>query len=343
MHKYKISLFSSCIFTLSLLVAGCTSTHSLSQGRSFKLKQLSFDEIKGWEDDNFEEAIPSLLKSCKTPTKMFLKFCKGLERFETAPSDEIRYYIESTLRPYQVVSYGQTQGKITGYYEAELTGSRHQTHPDQVPIYGLPEGYKKGKKYPTREDIEEGGIDAPIIAWADSPIDLFILHVQGSGRLITPEGEIKLGFAGSNSREFKALSTLLKKNDAPTLYSMPAMKQWLQENPKKAKKIMAQNPRYIFFKENKGDSPYGAAGVVLTPHRSVAVDKSFIPMHTPMWISTKDPDGYNLNQLVVAQDIGKAIQGAIRADFFWGHGTEAFSKAGRMNSKGTYYLLLPKE
>ena len=343
MRKFKLSLFSSCIFTLTLLVTGCTSTHSLSQGRNFKLKQLSFSDLSGWQDDDLTKAMPSLLKSCKSPTKMFVRFCRGLERFKDAHADEIRNYIEATLRPYQVISYGETEGKITGYYEAELTGTRNRIHSNQVPIYGLPENYKKGKKYPTREDIEEDGIDAPIIAWADNAIDLFILHVQGSGRLITPDGEIRLGFAGSNSREFIPLSTLLKKNNAPMLYSMPAMKQWLQENPYKAKKIMMQNPRYIFFKENKGDSPYGAAGVVLTPLRSVAVDKNFIPMHTPMWLSTKDPDGYFLKQLVVAQDIGKAIQGPIRADFFWGHGKNAFSKAGRMNSKGSYYLLLPKE
>ena len=123
---------------------------------------------------------------------------------------------------------------------------------------------------------------------------------------------------------------------------MPAMKAWLQENPQKARKIMSKNPRYIFFKENQGDSPYGAAGVVLTAKRSVAVDKKYIPMNTPLFLNTKDPDGPYIQKLVVAQDIGSAIQGGIRADYFWGHGKEAFEKAGRMKSAGTYYLLLPK-
>ncbi len=339
----KNKLLGSVVCILSLIVAGCTSTHSLSQGRAFKLKQLSFDGLPGWENDDLSLAMPSLMKSCKTPTPMFLRFCRSLPKYNGASSAEIKRYIESTLRPYQVVSYGSKTGTITGYYEAELTGTRYQISETQVPIYGLPEGYKNGKKYPKREDIEEDGIDAPIIAWANDPVELFILHVQGSGRLITPDGEIKLGFAGSNSREFKGLGTLLKENGAPTLYSMPAMKKWLQEHPKKARKIMSQNPRYIFFKENKGDSPFGAGGVVLTPMRSVAVDKSFIPMHTPMWLNTKDPDGVKLQRLVVAQDIGSAIQGGIRADFFWGHGELAFSKAGRMKSQGSYYLLLPKD
>lgn len=339
----KNRLLGSAFCLISLLVAGCTSTHSLSQGRSFKLKQMSFENLPGWETDDFSAAMPSLIKSCKTPIPMFSKFCKRLPRYESASSSEIKNYIESMLRPYQVISYGKKTGTITGYYEAELRGTRYQVSDTQVPIYGLPDGYKNGKKYPKRADIEEDGIDAPIIAWANDPVELFILHVQGSGRLITPDGEIKLGYAGNNAREFKGLGELLKKNGAPTLYSMPAMKKWLQENPKEAKKIMAQNPRYIFFKENKGDSPFGAGGVVLTPMRSIAVDKSFIPMHTPVWLDTKDPDGLKLQRLVIAQDIGSAIQGGIRADFFWGHGELAFSKAGRMKSAGSYYLLLPKD
>ncbi len=343
MAKKDFRTLGPLVFALSLIIAGCTSTHSLSQGRSFKLKQLSFDDLPGWQNDDLTMAMPSLMNSCKTPAPMFRRFCRDLPRYNGASSSQIKAYIEQTLRPYQVISYGSKTGTMTGYYEAELTGTRYQVSKTQVPIYGLPDGYKKGKKYPEREDIEEDGIDAPIIAWANDPVELFILHVQGSGRLITPTGEVKLGFAGSNSREFKGLGQLLKKNGAPTLYSMPAMKKWLQENPEKAKKIMAQNPRYIFFKENKGDSPYGAGGVVLTPMRSVAVDKNFIPMHTPMWLNTKDPDGVQLQRLVVAQDIGSAIQGAIRADFFWGHGELAFSKAGRMKSVGSYYLLLPKE
>ncbi len=343
MAKNNIFSVSGLVFVCSLLIAGCTSTHSLSQGRAFKLKQMSFDDLPGWQYDDLSMAMPSFMQSCKTPSRMFLKFCRGLQRYNGSSSEQIKAYIEQTLRPYQVVSYGSKTGTMTGYYEAELTGTRYQVSQNQVPIYGLPDGYKKGKKYPEREDIEEDGIDAPIIAWANDPVELFILHVQGSGRLITPDGEIKLGFAGSNSREFIGLGTLLKKNGAPALYSMPAMKRWLQENPEKARRIMAQNPRYIFFKENKGDSPYGAGGVVLTPMRSVAVDKRYIPMHTPMWLDTKDPDGIKLQRLVLAQDIGSAIQGGIRADFFWGHGELAFEKAGRMKSRGSYYLLLPKD
>lgn len=341
----NISFFSILMFSASLIITGCTSTHSLSQGRSFKLKQASFSDLSGWNNDDFTKVMPGLIASCKNPIKMFSSFCKGLPAYQYASSDEIKAYFEKTLRPYQVISYGNRSGTITGYYESELTGTRYRVSDKQIPIYGLPKNYKQGKKYPTREDIEEEGIDAPIIAWANDPVELFILHIQGSGRMITPDGEIKLGYAGNNAREFKKLSKILKDNgidDLPS-YSMPSMKKWLQANPEKAKKMMAKNPRFIFFKENKGDSPYGAAGVVLTPLRSVAVDKNFIPLNTPMWLNTKDPDGYKIQKMVIAQDIGSAIRGAIRADYFWGHGDIAFEKAGRMKSVGSYHLLLPKD
>lgn len=340
----KISFASILLFSASLIITGCTSTHSLSQGRSFKLRQVSFSDLNGWEQDNFKEAMPGMIASCKNPIKMFSRFCKNLPAYRYASSDEIKAYFEKTLKPYQVISYGQKTGTITGYYEAELTGSRERISSSQIPIYGLPKGYKNGKKYPEREEIEEEGIDAPILAWADDPVELFILHIQGSGRLITPEGEIKLGYAGNNARSFKKLSQILKDSDVDLpSYSMPSMKKWLQENTDEARKLMAKNPRYIFFKETKGDSPYGAAGVVLTPGRSVAVDKNFIPLNTPMWLNTKDPHGYNIQKLVIAQDIGSAIKGGIRADYFWGHGEVAFEKAGRMKSIGSYYLLLPKD
>ncbi len=326
-----------------LLLSGCSS-HDLSKGRAFSLSETSFSALKGWKDDNIREAMPALLRSCHKATGQWRGFCQGLQGYRFSSATKIRSYLEDNLTPYTVTAYGSENGKITGYYEAELTGTRVRVSDTQVPVYGVPRGYQNGQKLETREDIEDTPDYAPIIAWADNPVDLFILQVQGSGRMTTPDGEIKLGYAGNNGRTFKALSQILRDEGIKPAggYSMPAMKQWLQNNPKKARRLMAKNPRYIFFKELTGESPYGSAGVVLTPKRSVAVDKTYIPMHTPMWLETSDPNGNRLNRLVVAQDVGNAITGGIRADFFWGHGEEAFNNAGRMNSRGKYYLLLPK-
>lgn len=326
-----------------LLLSGCSS-HDLSKGRAFSLSERSFSDLKGWEDDNIREAMPALIRSCHKATGEWRGFCQGLQGYRFSSAAKIRSYLEDSLQPYAVTAYGSENGKITGYYEAELSGTRTKVHGGQVPVYGVPRGYKNGDKLETREDIEDTEEYAPIIAWADDPVELFILHIQGSGRMQTPDGEIKLGYAGNNGRTFKALSQILRDEGIKPRggYSMPAMKQWLQENPKKARRLMAENPRYIFFKEIQGDTPYGSAGVVLTPKRSVAVDKNYVPMHTPLWLETNAPNGDNLNRLVVAQDVGNAITGGIRADFFWGHGDEAFKSAGKMNSRGKYYLLLPK-
>lgn len=340
MHK---SIILSSVTAVLLLLSGCG--HDLSQGRSFSLSETSFGRLNGWDEDNIREAMPALINSCKKPSKDWKQFCRGLGAYKFASSTKIRGYLEDNLTPYAVTSYGSNKGKITGYYEAELTGTRTRVRDSQVPVYGVPKGYRNGQKLETREDIEDTYGYAPIIAWADDPVELFILQVQGSGRMQTPDGEIKLGYAGNNGRTFKGLGQILREEGIKPEggYSMPAMKKWLQSHPREAKLLMAQNPRYIFFKELYGDSPYGSAGVVLTPKRSIAVDKKYIPMHTPMWLETADSDGIKLNRLVVAQDVGNAITGGIRADFFWGHGDEAFSQAGRMNSSGKYYLLLPKQ
>lgn len=341
MIKNKLLSFSF-LCGACLLLSACPSSHSLSQGRAFKLKEVPFSALPGWNNENFEEALPALMRSCQNPNQQWQHFCGGLTRYANSGSYQIKRYIESQLTPYLVVSYGGTTGTITGYYEAELHGTRHRVSASQVPVYGLPQGYVNGKTYPTRASIEENGIDAPVIAWANDPVELFILQVQGSGRMITPDGEIKLGYAGNNNRTFKALGTIFASHGIGNLHSMQNMRAWLREHPEEGRKLMAENPRYIFFKEISGESPYGAAGVVLTPEHSVAVDKNYIPLHTPMYLNTIDPDGVYIQKLVVAQDIGKAIQGPIRADFFWGHGEKAFNKAGRMKNLGSYYLLMPK-
>ena len=333
-------VFVFCL-TVAVLV-GCTS-HRLDQGRAFRLTAVDFSDLPGWGDDDLTEAYPALVQSCQKPGPGWQKFCDGLYDYRYASSEKLRRYLERKLTPYRVMAYGQDQGRITGYYEATLTGSREKTHADQVPVYGVPPGYRKDKTYPTREDIEEDGIDAPIIAWADDPVDLFLMHVQGSGRMETPDGVIHLSFAGSNNRTFTGIGQILKEEGLldGIGHSMAQIRDWLKDHPRQARRYLARNDRYIFFREVIGETPVGTGGVVLTPFHSVAVDKEYIPMHTPMWLDTKHPDGGVIQTLVVAQDTGAAIKGGIRADFFFGHGDEALELAGRMNMKGRYYLLLP--
>jgi len=330
---------------MGLSFVGCSSSHYLSKGRTFQLTSTTFSELNGWKQDTVISALPAVKKSCATNPKGYERFCAGISSVHS--EGDFRTLIEGTLQPYRVTSKGSRIGKITGYYEAELTGTRHHENGAQMPIYGAPTGYRQGNTYPTRKSIENNGLgSAPVVAWADNPIDLFIMHVQGSGRLVTPEGEIiQLGYAGNNGRSFTGIGSILKEDgvDPSIANSMPRIREWCLEHPEKARALMQKNDRYIFFKELGGEGPIGSAGVALTPARSLAVDTTYIPMHTPMWLETTDPNGGVIRQLMMAQDTGSAIKGGIRADFFWGYGAAAFQTAGHMNQQGSYYLLLPKK
>lgn len=327
----------------ALLLFGCAGGHRLSQGRQFQLEKVSYARLPGWREDKVLEALPAMAQSCRKPSAPMKGFCDGLPKHRASAGD-LRGYIEKHLTPYRVVSNGSDTGVITGYYEAELTGTRTKKNQNQLPIYGMPAN-KRHKEMRRREIERHASFDAPVIAWADDPVDLFILHVQGSGRLKTPTGEIRLGYAGNNGASFKALSQIMDEEGVPKSVrrSMTGMREWLRQNPPKARELLAQNPRYIYFREVAGQTPVGASGAVLTPLRSIAIDPAYVPMNTLMFLDTQDPDGYPLKRLVVAQDAGNAIKGPIRADFFWGHGDMSFNKAGRMKSSGSYYLLLPKE
>ena len=129
---------------------------------------------------------------------------------------------------------------------------------------------------------------------------------------------------------------------------MQSIRAWLAANPGHSAEILALNPSYVFFRELTGDGPLGAQGVALTPGRSLAVDRAYLPLGAPIWLDIMvpavahgEPDR-SLRRLVVAQDIGGAIKGPLRGDLFWGFGPEAESVAGRMKHNGGYVLLLPK-
>jgi membrane-bound lytic murein transglycosylase A len=130
---------------------------------------------------------------------------------------------------------------------------------------------------------------------------------------------------------------------APGDTTMQTVRAWLKAHPSEAPALMAENPRYVFFRFLDSDGPVGAAGVPLTPGRSLAVDPHFVPLGVPLWLDSSDPDGHPLRRLMIAQDSGAAIKGPVRGDVYWGPGEAAFDKAGRMKSLGSYYLLLPRE
>jgi membrane-bound lytic murein transglycosylase A len=364
----------------ALSLAACSSGPDLSQGRAapagpiasgpLSLQPVSFDALPGWRDDGVAEALPALRKSCdkittqpshKTLSESFagtagdwLGPCGALRQIQADNSAAARAWAEHWLQPYRVTAGGVSEGVFTGYCEAELRGSRHQGGAYQTPLYGRPQGWpadpaKAGQKLATRAEIEAGALagKAQVLLWVDDPVDAHILHIQGSGRVLLDDGSsVQVGYDGNNGQEWVGLGKILIRHGllGPGESNMPSVRAWLKSHPAQATALMDENPRYVFFRMlNSGEGPIGAQGVPLTAGRSLAVDTHFIPLGTPLWLDTTDPSGKPLRRLMVAQDTGKAITGPVRGDFFWGPGEAAFNNAGRMNSRGGYYILLPRQ
>ena len=180
------------------------------------------------------------------------------------------------------------------------------------------------------------------LAWAADPIELFFLHIQGSGRLRMADGSVmRIGYDNQNGREYVAVGRLLRERGIlpPGGASMQAILAWMRANPDQAKALMRENLSYIFFKELTGPGPLGALGVPVTPQTTVAADPLFVPLGAPVFLTLDRPEA---NGLWVAQDTGGAIKGANRFDTFWGAGAEATRIAGGMSASGQALILLPK-
>ena len=189
------------------------------------------------------------------------------------------------------------------------------------------------------------------LLWVASPLDAFFLEVQGAGRVVLPDHRVvRVAYAGQNGLPYKAIGRVLADRGKIPLeqVTMQSIRTWLEAHPDEAADVMNQNPSYVFFREVDGASPEqgppgGMGGIALTPGRSIAVDRGFIPLGAPVWVDTVDPlDGSKWQRLMLAQDLGGAIKGAVRADLFFGWGAQAEERAGRMNAKGRQYVLLPK-
>jgi membrane-bound lytic murein transglycosylase A len=286
-----------------------------------------------------------------------------------------RQFFEARFTPLAVRQGEDADGLFTGYYEPLLSGSRRQSERYAVPLHRRPDDLVradlgrfdaklKGRRitgrvakgrlvpYPDRAAIETKGLgEAAVLLWVDSAVDAFFLHIQGSGRVrLDDGGEARVGYAGQNGRRYYAIGRELIKRGALTRQnvSMQSIRAWLETNPAEGAKVMRLNPSYVFFRELEGEGPIGALGVALTPGRSIAIDRRRLPLGVPVWLEASAPAAdaaapdRPLRRLMVAQDTGGAIRGAVRGDVFWGHGAEAAAVAGRMKHAGRWYLLLPK-
>lgn len=304
----------------------------------------------------------------KISTPEYQDVCRRFANQKISDGKAMKNFIEQNFVPYAVTNNGNADGKFTSYYEAVIRASKTKHGAYQYPIYGKPNDLieinlrdfdselpntrlvgrienNKFVPYYNRKDIENGNINAPVLMWADDLVDIHFMQIQGSAVAQMDDGsEVRIGFADSNGRKFKGIGSILiekgkiRREDS----SMPKIREWLRNNPQKAKDLMAENERFIFQRLTDTDGPVGAYGISLTAGRSLAVDNRYIPLGSMMWLDSHNPDNGKIRKIVFAQDIGSAIKGVVRGDYFWGHGEDALYHAGRMNSTGKYYILAPK-
>lgn len=349
------------------------TTSSVRPGAGWR--PARWDSLPGWSEDDAGEAWPAFRESCRVLARRagWQSVCAAANAMSSSlPDAEARRFFEQRFTPWQAVtSNGATQGLITGYYEPLIYGNRQRTATSAWPVYGTPDdmlaldfpdlkasklrGRLSGKKvvpYWTRAEISrrgaEGTLPARVLLWADDPIELFFLQVQGSGQVELPDGSrVRLGFADHNGQTYRSIGTwLIERGELSAgQASMQGIQQWARSHPNRLDELLNVNPRYVFFREMpQGDAgPTGALGVPLTGGRSIAVDPAYIPLGAPVFLATTWPLTQRpLGRLMMAQDTGSAIKGGVRADFFWGFGAEAGAQAGKMKQQGQMWVLLPK-
>lgn len=324
--------------------------------------------LPGWSDDSVLAAWPALLRSCDKPNATWTQACAAAKRLgPTADEASARAYLQKHLQPWRVESTdGVADGLITGYFEPLVEASRTATGRFATPLYAPPVDLMQRKPWYTRAQIDtlpeaQAALKGREIAFVADPLDALLLQIQGSGRLLLnepgkPRRTVRLAYAAHNDQPYQSIGRWLVDQGAFTLEqaNWPAIRTWARNNPQRVREMLQANPRYVFFREealpDPSLGPLGAQGVPLTPGRSIAVDKESIPYGTPVWIATTEPQPWSptpppprpLQRLVMAQDTGSAITGAVRADYFWGWGEGAEDRAGRMKQPLRMWVLWPR-
>lgn len=345
-----------------------------------RYEQVGWSRLPGWGDDDLREAWPAFLKSCRALRFRadWTGACTAADSVDGQSARAVRAYFDRYFDPYAVIrqtgSLREDTGLVTGYYEPLLKGARSASAQFRSPLYAPPADLLtidlsalypelKGKRlrgrvqgnrvipYYNRAELEtSSSLRGREIVWVDDALDAFLLQVQGSGRVQLASGEvIRLQYADQNGYPYQSVGRYLVDKGELTVEqaTMPGIRQWLAANPARLNEVLDSNPSYVFFSEEKIDDPTqgpkGAQGVPLTPGRSIAVDPASVPLGVPVFLDTTYPaTDRPLQRLVVAQDTGGAIRGAIRADFFWGSGHEAGDQAGRMRQPLKMWMLWPK-
>jgi membrane-bound lytic murein transglycosylase A len=263
---------------------------------------------------------------------------------------------------------------VTGYYEPVFAGSLSPSPTYSYPLYMPPldlvavDRSLDGRTMARRDahgDLvpfwSRGEIDnSPSLlrgyelVYLADPFEVFLLHLQGSGRIQLTDRTIRsVRFAASNGLDYRSIGKLLVDQGKLSLEeaTIPGIQDYLKRNPQEQRSVLHHNPRYIFFRWGDDDGPRGSSGEILTPGRSVAVDKDILPVTAFGLVITRLPINENdlsaqprpLSRIIFPQDTGAAIKGPGRIDIFFGSGKEAEEIAYRLKEPGELYFFVWKQ
>ncbi|MDH3235513.1 MAG: MltA domain-containing protein [Alphaproteobacteria bacterium] len=311
------------------------------------VRQVGYNQLPGWTADRHERALAAFRRSCPKLGFAWARPCQALAAVPPGDRNEARQFFERYFNPHLITNF-DGRGFLTGYYEPILDGARKRGGKYQTPLHLPPPDLATKKPYPTRAQLLSPPLRDSLraLVWLADPVDAFTLHIQGSGRIRLAEGgTMRVGVGGTNGHTYVSIGKImlregiLKREQA----TMQGIRAWLRANPRRARALMNRNPRYIFFREVKGEGPIGSHGAPLTSRRSLAIDRRYIPLGSPVWLDGRWPDGKRpLRRLVIAQDTGAAIVGPVRGDLYMGSGPQALAVAGRMRQPVRMFVLVPR-
>ncbi len=323
---------------------------------------VRWSELPGWGTDGLHAVWNAWVRGCERPAPGQAALCAEVRQLSIATDAEQQAWVMRRFQPYRVTEPDGTPptGLLTGYYEPIMDARRQPSATHRTPLYAPPASLRSGQPWFSRQQIDtdasaQAALKGREIAWVADPIDALILQIQGSGRLNITEADgrqrqVRVAFAAHNGHPYQSVGRWLLDQRAIREASWDAIKTWAAQNPKRLNDMLWSNPRTVFFREEALSDfdarfgPRGAQGVPLTPGRSIAVDPQSIPYGTPVWLATQGPT-LDIQRLVMAQDTGGAIVGAVRADLFTGWGSwtdEPYTTAAALKQPLQLWVLWPR-
>ncbi|MCI9880084.1 murein transglycosylase A [Methylobacterium goesingense] len=353
------------------------------------LEPVEAATLPGFPGPDAAGALAAFRRTCRTPpatpqpptvTGAPEALRAACARAETVPEADAARFFAEAFTPYRVVRPAaggnpeRRTGFLTGYFEPELVGSATPNADFTAAVLARPDdlvGLEPGETrpgldpslraarrvgdgfepYPDRAAIEDGALGArarPLLYLRDA-VDLFVLQVQGSGRVRLIDGRsVRVLYDGRNGRPYTSIGKLIVTEGHLPLDGLTLARWtgWLRANPQHATRLMRANASYIFFRLAEIDDPNlgppGGAGVPLSPGRNLAVDATLWRYGLPFWLEGRIAGSADPGRLVVAADTGSAIVGPARGDLYLGTGAQAGIAAGNLRDAVGFVVLLPR-